>query len=110
MYRTPKELISGYQKSLWRAFGGLAGSIFVALLLLSTGVLSLILAIAGSALAAVSFILILASRLLSSLKAKEPISKALWHPVAVLIFVAILIYSWIGKYRGSLKWRDRVIS
>jgi hypothetical protein len=51
------------------------GSIFVALLLLSTGVLSLILAIAGSALAAVSFILILASRLLSSLKAKESISR-----------------------------------
>jgi glycosyltransferase involved in cell wall biosynthesis len=110
MYRTPKELISGYQKSLWRAFGGLAGSIFVALLLISTGVLSLILAIAGSVLAALSFILILASRLLSSLKAKEPFSKALWHPLAVLIFVAILIYSWIGKYRGSLKWRDRVIS
>jgi glycosyltransferase involved in cell wall biosynthesis len=110
MYRTPKELISGYQKSLWRAFGGLMGSIFVALLLLSTGVLTLILAIAGSVLAAVSFILILASRLLSSLRAKESISKALWHPLAVLIFVAILIYSWIGKYRGSLKWRDRVIS
>jgi ABC-type sugar transport system permease subunit len=70
----------------------------------------LILAIAGSVLAALSFILILASRLLSSLKAKEPFSKALWHPLAVLIFVAILIYSWIGKYRGSLKWRDRVIS
>jgi glycosyltransferase involved in cell wall biosynthesis len=110
MYRTPKELISGYQKSLWRAFGGLVGSIFVALLLLSTGVLSLILAIAGSTLAAVSFILILSSRALSSLKAKEPISKTFWHPVAVLIFVAILIYSWVGKYRGSLKWRDRVIS
>ena len=110
MYRTPKELIAGYQKSLWRAFGGLVGSIFVALLLLSTGVLSLILAFAGSALAAVSFVLILASRLLSSLKAKEPIRKTIWHPVAVLIFVAILIYSWIGKYRGSLKWRDRVIS
>ena len=110
MYRTPKELISGYQKSLWRAFGGLVGSVFVALLLLSTGVLSLILAIAGSTLAATSFVLILSSRALSSLKAKEPISKALWHPLAVLIFVAILIYSWIGKYRGSLKWRDRVIS
>lgn len=110
MYQTPMELISGYQKSLWRAFGGLAGSIFVALLLLSTGLLSLILALAGSGLAALSFILILSSRTLSSIRAKNSITKVLWHPVAILIFVGILTYSWIGKYRGSLKWRDRVIS
>lgn len=110
MYQTPMELFSGYQKSLWRAFGGLAGSIFVALLLLSTGLLSLILALAGSELAALSFILILCSRTLSSIRAKNSITKGIWHPVAILIFVGVLTYSWIGKYRGSLKWRDRVIS
>ncbi len=110
MYQTPTELFSGYQKSLWRAFGGLAGSIFVALLLLSTGLLSLILALAGSGIAALSFILVLSSRALSSIRAKNSITKVLWHPVAILIFVGILTYSWIGKYRGTLKWRDRVIS
>lgn len=110
MYRSPMQLVLGYQKSLWRAFGSLGGSVFVALLLLVTGVLSLLLAISGSVLAAVAFILILGSRTLSSVRAKESISKVFWHPVAVLIFVGILTYSWIGKYRGTLKWRDRVIS
>jgi hypothetical protein len=48
--------------------------------------------------------------MLSSIKAKESLVTLIWHPVAVLIFVGILTYSWVGKCSGKLIWRDRVIS
>jgi len=110
MYQSAPAMFAGYQKSLWRAFGGLPGSILAAALLLATGVVSLVFAIAGSTIAGVSFGLILATRLLSSIKAKESLLTLIWHPLAVLIFVGILTYSWVGKFSGKLSWRDRVIS
>jgi len=110
MYTTFNQLIKGYQKSLWIAFGGVAGSIFVSLLLLSTGVLSFIFAVAGSKLAAISFLFIYLSRIISSLRSGESAVTAIAHPIAVLIFIYINIYSWIGKVRGNLTWRDRVIA
>jgi hypothetical protein len=110
MYQSAPAMFAGYRKSLWRAFGGLPGSILAAALLLSTGVFSLVFAIAGSTIAGLSFGLILATRLLSSIKAKESLLTLIWHPLAVLIFVGILTYSWAGKFSGKLSWRDRVIS
>jgi len=110
MYQSAPAMFAGYRKSLWRAFGGLPGSILATALLLSTGVFSLVFAIAGSTIAGVSFGLILATRLLSSIKAKESLLTLIWHPLAVLIFVGILTYSWVGKFSGKLSWRDRVIS
>jgi len=110
MYTTFNQLIKGYQKSLWSAFGGVAGSIFVSLLLFSTGVLTFIFALAGSKLAAISFLFIYLSRIISSLRSGESAVTAIAHPVAVLIFIYINIYSWVGKVSGNLTWRDRVIS
>jgi hypothetical protein len=110
MYQSAPAMFAGYRKSLWRAFGGLPGSILAAALLLSTGVASLVFAIAGSTIAGLSFGLILATRLLSSIKARESLVTLIWHPLAVLIFVGILTYSWAGKFSGKLSWRDRVIS
>jgi hypothetical protein len=110
MYTTFNQLIKGYQKSLWSAFGGVAGSIFVSLLLLATGVLTFIFALAGSKLAAISFLFIYLSRLISSLRSGESAITAIAHPIAVLMFSYINIYSWIGKVSGNLTWRDRVIS
>ena len=110
MYESAPAMFAGYRKSLWRAFGGFIGSIFTAALLFSTGVLTLVFAIAGSKIAALSFGFILITRLLSSIKAKESLFTLIWHPVAVLIFVGILTYSWVGKLTGKLVWRDRVIS
>jgi hypothetical protein len=110
MYQSAPAMFAGYRKSLWRAFGGLPGSILAAALLLSTGVASLVFAIAGSTIAGLSFALILITRLLSSIKAKESFLTLIWHPLAVLIFVGILTYSWVGKFSGKLIWRDRVIS
>ena len=110
MYTSFNQLIKGYQKSLWTAFGGVAGSIFVSILLLSTGVLTFIAALAGSKLAAISFIFLYLSRIISSIRSDQTPVTAIAHPVAILIFIYINIYSWVGKVNGKLTWRDRVIS
>ena len=110
MYTSFNQLIKGYQKSLWKAFGGVAGSIFVSILLFSTGVLTFFTALFGSKLAAISFVFIYLSRIISSLRSGQTPVTAIVHPVAVLIFIYINIYSWIGKVNGKLTWRDRVIS
>ena len=110
MYPNFSQLIKGYEKSLWKAFGGIAGNIFALLLLIATGVFSLVAAIAGSELAALSFIFIYLSRIISSIRSGESPATAIAHPAAVLILIYINIKSWIGKFRGNLTWRDRVIS
>ena len=109
MYTTFNQLVKGYQKSLWDAFGGIFGSIFVSFLLLTTGVCTFIAALAGSKLAALSFLLIYLSRIISSIRSGQTPVTAIAHPIAVLIFIYINIYSWIGKLSGNLTWRDRVI-
>jgi lysylphosphatidylglycerol synthetase-like protein (DUF2156 family) len=110
MYPNFSQLIKGYEKSLWKAFGGITRNIFALLLLIATGVFSLVAAIAGSELAALSFIFIYLSRIISSIRSGESAATAIAHPVAVLILIYINIKSWIGKFRGNLTWRDRVIS
>jgi glycosyltransferase involved in cell wall biosynthesis len=110
MYANFSQLIQGYQKSLWAAFGGIIGNIFALALLISTGVFSFVAALGGSKLAALSFIFIYLSRIISSIRSGESTATAIAHPVAVLIFTYINIKSWISKFRGNLTWRDRVIS
>ena len=109
MYSTFNQLIKGYQKSLWSAFGGIIGSIFASILLLATGVITFVFALTGSKLAAISFLFIYLSRIISSLRSGESAITAIAHPIAVLIFIYINIYSWVGKISGNLTWRDRVI-
>ncbi len=110
MYANFSQLIKGYQKSLWKAFGGFIGNIFALALLISTGIFSFVAAIGGSQLAALSFIFIYLSRIISSIRSGESTTTAIAHPVAVLIFCYINIKSWVSKFRGNLTWRDRVIS
>lgn len=110
MYRSLPELISGYRKSLWKAFGGAFPSVLVTALLLLTGVFTFISAISGSKVAALAFISIYLSRIISSLKSGESTTAAIFHPIAILIFTYITINSWIGRATGTLTWRDRVIS
>jgi glycosyltransferase involved in cell wall biosynthesis len=110
MYPNFSELIKGYEKSLWKAFGGVVRNIVALLLLISTGVFSILAAIGGSELAALSFIFIYLSRIISSIRSGESAITAIAHPIAVLILTYINIKSWLGKVRGNLTWRDRVIS
>jgi hypothetical protein len=57
MYEQNRDLIDGYTKSLWKAFGGVAGSIFAIALLVATQILPITLLIAGVYGALVPFLL-----------------------------------------------------
>lgn len=109
MYKTSGELIAGYRKSLWKAFGGVTGSIIAILLLLITGVLPFIAALLGSEIGVISFILIVISRVISSIRTGTLPNTSLLHPLAIIFLVSFIIYSWVGKISGTLTWRDRPV-
>ena len=109
MYDSPMQLIKGYQKSLWRAFGSPLGSIAAVVLLFVTGVLPLITAVFGSEIGLISFGLILLSRVFTSIRTNTLPNTALLHPIAILFLIGLITYSWFGKLTKSLTWRDRPV-
>ena len=102
MYKSSEELISGYTKSLWKAFGGTAGTIFALALLVLTGLIPYL-----SFGAPVVFIFL--SRVLSALKTRSNPAYALLHPFAILVLCYLIFLSVLRKSRGTLQWRGRAI-
>lgn len=109
MYDSSKQLIKGYQKSLWKAFGSPLGSIAAIALLFTTGVLPLIATVFGSEIGLISFSLILLSRIISAIRTNALPNTALLHPLAILFLIGLIAYSWVGKLSKSLTWRDRPV-
>ena len=109
MYDSSKQLIKGYQKSLWKAFGSPLGSIAAIALLFITGVLPLIATVFGSEIGLISFSLILLSRIFSAIRTNTLPNTALLHPLAILFLIGLIAYSWVGKLSKSLTWRDRPV-
>ena len=109
MYDSPMQLIKGYQKSLWRAFGSPLGSIAAVALLFVTGVLPLIATLLGSEIGLITFSLILLSRIISAIRTNTLPNTALLHPLAILFLIGLIAYSWFGKLTNSLTWRDRPV-
>ena len=109
MYQSGADVIAGYTKSLWKAFGSTSGAIAAALLLLITSWLPLILGLAGSALGWLAFFAICLSRLIVAIRTRSFWQGFLLHPVSVAILIYILALSFSKKRSGSLLWRGRVI-
>jgi hypothetical protein len=109
MYASPTQLIKGYQKSLWKAFGSPLGSIVAVALLFMTGVLPLIATVLGSEIGLISFSLIIISRILSAIRTNTLPNTALLHPIAILFLIGLIAYSWFGKLTKTLTWRDRPV-
>ena len=107
MYRNFDEVRKGYGKSLHLAFGGGVASIFTALFIFATGVLPLILAISGNAIALAALIAITMSRLLAASMAKGSLRDSLLHPLSSLLFIYLLYYSWRNKSRAQ--WKGRTL-
>ncbi len=107
MYENNAQLISGYTKSLWKAFGGVAGTFFTVLLLFATQILPTILILNGVRLALLPFALMALTHLLAAIRVKaDPINTAL-HPFAGLLLIALICESYRRKSRGQLEWRGR---
>jgi glycosyltransferase involved in cell wall biosynthesis len=110
MYKTAGELVNGYRKSLWKAFGSIFGTSVAILILFISGVAPFIGAIFGSKIGLISFGLIVLSRFISSIRTGTIPNTALLHPLAIVFLIGLIIYSWIGKLSNTLTWRDRKLS
>ena len=103
MYKSNSELVDGYTKSLWKAFGGQLGTIVAILILVMTGITPYL----GFG-APVLFIFL--SRVLAAVKTKSNPAYAFLHPFAILVLIYLIVLSSIRKNRGTLTWRGRLIS
>lgn len=109
MYDHTSDLIRGYTKSLWTAFGGILGTVVAVLLLALTGILPLALALTGNRIAWAAFGAIWFSRLLVAARTRSTPSTAALHPVSICFLLYLITLSWIGKARGDLTWRGRTV-
>jgi hypothetical protein len=109
MYQSAGELVAGYTKSLWRAFGSPLGSIATALYLGVTGVLPILLALSGYPVAWLGYFLVVLSRYVAAARTRSTPSTALLHPLSILTLIALIVLSWQKKLTGQLEWRGRSI-
>ena len=101
MYQTDRELVSGYTKSLWRAFCSPIGTL-VAILFSAAIVLPFLYFSFGA-------LLLICSRLLVAMKVKSNPISAFLHPIAMLALIVLIIISNILHKLGRLSWRGRVL-
>jgi glycosyltransferase involved in cell wall biosynthesis len=109
MYKNKMELFKGYQKSLWKAFGSVPGTILAIALLIVTGILPIISTALGSASGLAAFGLITLSRMISSLRTGSLPNSAIFHPLAILMLLGLILFSWFGKLTNTITWRDRTV-
>lgn len=109
MYKSARELIEGYSKSQWRAFGNTFGALMMILLLGLTSIYPFVAAFAGQSWAIYSVIAILLSRALASIKTNSVLSTTLLHPLAISFWIYLILRSLYLKKREKLVWRARSI-
>ncbi|MEN9324537.1 MAG: hypothetical protein RL414_291 [Actinomycetota bacterium] len=110
MYESGKDLVNGYTKSLWKAFGGFFGTVVTVALLLATHILPLLLGCAGYALGWISFMLVAFSHGAAALKTKSAPTNVFVHPISILVLLALIVESIRRKVRGELVWRGRRVN
>ena len=109
MYEKNSDLIAGYTKSLWKAFGGLFGTICAVILLALTQLAPIVLLSAGYYWAALPFVSAGVTHLLTSVKTRSAPINTLAHPLAALILIALICESYRRKSLGRLEWRGRTV-
>ncbi|ORA05532.1 glycosyl transferase [Mycolicibacterium bacteremicum] len=113
MYDNGRELREGYRKSLWAAFGSPLGAVAVAVAFAVVYVLPPVAATTGSRIGAVGYLAAVAGRLPSARwcapSARGALIDAVAHPFSVLMLLELLASSWVGRVRGSLRWKGRAL-
>jgi hypothetical protein len=110
MYDGTGELVAGYSKSLWTAFGSPAGGVAVALMLIAVGALPWVL-LAWTLWALPAALGGPLSRLVAALRTgSRPVADAALHPVSVLAFAALLAVSVARHRRGRITWKARPVA
>lgn len=112
MYSTARELVDGYTKSLWAAFGSPAGSLGGTSLLTFTYVLPPLAGLAAPsrgtrAIGALGYVSAVIGRVIVARRTGARAADAWSHPLAILALDALTALSWLRHERGSLTWKGR---
>ena len=112
MYTGRAELVDGYTKSLWAAFGSPVGSAGATALLTVAYVLPTVAALgarspATRALGAAGYAAGVAGRVLVARRTGGRVADAWAHPLSVLALDALTGLSWWRHERGQLSWKGR---
>lgn len=110
MYSSWPELRAGYSKWLWSAFGSPTATAATALLLAVTYLVPPIAALAGSWIGVAGYLAAVISRMVSAVRSGDRLMDSLLHPLSIALLITLLAQSWIGRRRGSLAWKERVLS
>jgi Ca2+/Na+ antiporter len=109
MYANSSELIAGYEKSQWRAFGNVFGAIATAIFLFLSSIYPIIILPLDLKTGLGLYLLILLSRFLSAIKTNSVKWTAPLHPLAIAIWIYLIFRSINRKRLNSLYWRGRQI-
>jgi hypothetical protein len=116
MYRDAGEVVDGYGKSLWSAFGGPVGSAAVVATLVLGYVVPAAAAVVGPgprlrAVGACGY----AAGVIGRVVTARRMSDRLWpdaatHPASILAFAALNAVSWARHRRGTNLWKGRPVT
>ncbi|HEV8024315.1 MAG TPA: glycosyltransferase [Candidatus Nanopelagicales bacterium] len=112
MYASSRELIDGYSKSAWKAFGGVAGSLAVNYILLGIYIVPAIAMILGRGRirmwGCVGYAAGVSGRMLVAARTGERVfPDSLAHPISIVAFVVINKISWWRHLTGTTQWKGR---
>jgi hypothetical protein len=112
MYTGRAELVDGYTKSLWAAFGSPAGSVAATGMLTFAYVLPPAAALlarspATRALGAAGYTAGVAGRVLVARRTGSRVTDSWAHPLSILALDALTGLSWWRHTRGQLSWKGR---
>ncbi len=118
MYATDRDMINGYTKSLWDAFGSAAGSVVGTSLLVGMYVLPAAAMLSGDARTrrwgALGYAAGVAGRELVARQTGEPCltrgaPDPLAHPVSIGAFAFLTALSWQRRRAGTTQWKGRPV-
>lgn len=109
MYSTSRELIEGYTKSQWRAFGNPVGALIAIALLFLTSIFPFAYGLTGEITGWYIYFAVVFTRILSGLMTRSVLSSAILHPLSALAWILLIAHSWYRKLRGTLMWRGRAL-
>jgi cellulose synthase/poly-beta-1,6-N-acetylglucosamine synthase-like glycosyltransferase len=107
MYNSWNEIEAGYGKSLNKAFGSIAGAVFVMVFLFMTSIAPLIVGLLGNAFGWLGFAAIVGTRVLSAIKSRGNVLDSVLHPISVVALIYLIVYSYL--MRGSIQWKGRTV-
>ena len=107
MYASWTEIKSGYGKSLSKAFGSIAGAVFVIAFLIATSVAPLVLGLLGNPYGWLGFTAIVGTRVLSAIKSHGKVLDSVLHPISVVALIYLIVYSYL--VRGKVQWKGRTV-